>query len=136
MIDRIYGNLYIGTSEDAANLTILEMIGIGAVINCAEEFPVLTGRRLPYLHVKMLPQHEFTFMEALAVSKFYEEYKDVGILVHCHAGVERSPSVVVLILMYLGMTYDQARIQVANGRKSATVMLYDNVRKSLEKIFR
>ncbi len=135
MIEHIYGNIYIGNSQDARSHHRLAKYNIGAIINCAADLPVFTGHALPYLHLKILPTHEFTPQEAIVLQRFYENYRNVNILVHCHCGMERSPSVVILLLMHLGMSYGQASALVASKRREVKVMLYDNVKRSLERIF-
>lgn len=135
MIEHICKNIYIGNSKDAASFSDLRKYRIGAIINCAQELPIFSGKTLPYLHVKINPMHEFTFPEAYVIAGFYEKYKNKNILVHCHVGMERSPSVAILLLMYLGMSYNQAFKLVQNKRKEVNIRMFSNVKRSLNQLF-
>jgi len=114
--DQIIPNLWLGNLRAAQDETFLRNAGIQAVFNCTKDAPFHPSIRRRY-RVPVddnLQQEEIRNMELWSyeiVYKLINEYKQGRpILVHCHAGMQRSPAVVAMFLMVLyRMSLDQAK---------------------------
>lgn len=113
--DEILPNLWLGNARAASDATFLKNANIQTVFNCTKDLPFHNSikRRYRVPVEDNLQEEELRNMELWSyeiVVKLMNEYKaGRPILVHCHAGMQRSPAVIamVLIAMY-GFTTDQA----------------------------
>lgn len=114
--DQIIPNLWLGNLRAAQDETFLRNAGIQVVFNCTKDAPFHPSIRRRY-RVPVddnLQQDEIRNMELWSyeiVYKMVNEYKEGRpILVHCHAGMQRSPAVVAIFLMVIyRMSLDQAK---------------------------
>lgn len=114
--DQIVPNLWLGNLRAAQDETFLRNAGIQVVFNCTKDAPFHPSIRRRY-RVPVddnLQQEEIRNMELWSyeiVFKLLNEYKEGRpILVHCHAGMQRSPAVVAMFLMVMyRMSLDQAK---------------------------
>ena len=135
MIEHVYKNIYLGNRKDASNWALLASYQIGALVNCAQELPVATKQALPYFHLKIIPGHRFTRDELESLMMFYNTWKHESILVHCQVGMERSPAVVIAMLVAMGFSFDYAFEIVHRARTEVKIKIYDSVKESLWEIF-
>jgi protein-tyrosine phosphatase len=101
---RIVEGLYLGNREDARDLGRMEEAGVTHVVNCADELPNYHEGALTYLWLK-LRDPDPAFREHIdRTCAFIDAARkeDKGVLVHCFAGISRSPSTVLAYLCHLG----------------------------------
>ncbi len=103
-MDYILERLAIGDIHDASNLPDR----ITALLNCSEEHD--TSREgIPYLKIPLV---DFQPIEPEYIPKAVSWIKkiivDHTVLVHCNAGIGRSPSIVVCYLYEVGFGFEEA----------------------------
>jgi dual specificity MAP kinase phosphatase len=100
---RVLPHLYLGNMRDASDLEVLERLGVRYVLNVTSKPPVYELR--PGIHYKQLEAADNSFQN---LRQFFEEAFDFidlardnnsGVLVHCQAGISRSPTIAVAYLM-------------------------------------
>jgi histidinol-phosphate aminotransferase len=114
-MDYILERIAVGDIEDAR----IPPRGITALLNCAEEHD--TSRegyaycKIPLIDFQPIdPQHI-----PKAVNWLKEMISDHTILVHCNAGIGRSPSIVVCYLHEIGFGFEEALRLVKRKRPDA-----------------
>jgi protein-tyrosine phosphatase len=106
---RIARGLYLGDRRDAQDRDLLRGLGVTHVLNCAREVPCWHRTDFRYLHLPLTdPDPEFC--ESIeAVCRFIRVGRRAGgVLVHCAAGISRSPSAVLAYLCSRGRSLDDA----------------------------
>jgi protein-tyrosine phosphatase len=101
--------LYLGDFKDAHDRELLAGMGITHILNCAEEVPCWHEKHFRYLHLKLTdPDPEFhEYIDQLC--KFIRHARRRGgVLVHCAAGLSRSPSAILAYICSRGKTLDEA----------------------------
>ncbi len=105
-------HLYLGNMKDAADLEPLERLGIRYVLNVTSKAPHYKLR--PGIHYKQLEAADNSLQN---LRQFFEEAFDFidkakenhcGVLVHCQAGISRSPTIAVAYLMKNNPNYSMA----------------------------
>jgi protein-tyrosine phosphatase len=118
-------NLWLGGTEEAfdASGRFLRACRITHVLNCAEELAGQAARYAKSIEVCCVPlvDDETSAAEAqiLTAAGKIEEWMRAGhtILVHCAAGISRSPTVVMAwLILYRAHTFDDAWTRVAKAR--------------------
>jgi hypothetical protein len=121
--DQILPNLWLGNLKAAHDEQFLKNTGIQVVFNATKDAPFHSSIRRRY-RVPVddnLQESEIRNMELWSyeiVYKLMKEYNEGRpILVHCHAGMQRSPAIVAMLLMTLyRMSADQAKAYIRNKR--------------------
>jgi hypothetical protein len=108
-ISPITDSIFLGPYHAAQNLQYRNEYGITHILNCTPD--PLDG--LPNIKVQQLNIHDGQWVDPdlvrFAVRVIDEAVKSGGkILVHCHAGISRSPSMVCAYFMYKGHSWDEA----------------------------
>lgn len=121
--DQIIPNVWLGNAKATADETFLKAAGIQAVFNCTKDlsFHHTIRRRYRIPVDDNLQPNEIRNMELWSyeiVVKMLSEYRDGHpILVHCHAGMQRSPAVVAMFLMVLyRMSAEKAMVFIKERR--------------------
>lgn len=121
--DQIIPNVWLGNLRAAHDETFLKNAGIQVVFNATKDAPFHSSIRRRY-RVPVddnLQEEEIRNMELWSyeiVYKLLKEYKEGRpVLIHCHAGMQRSPAIVAMFLMVLyRMSADQAKAYIRNKR--------------------
>jgi len=100
-VDEIINQLFMGDEYDARHRELLEKNNIHAIINCTtrvENFYEEQG--IAYLRLMLEEWSHITPEIAENVQNFVQEHRPKhGVLVHCSAGVQRAPAIMILILI-------------------------------------
>ena len=103
-IAEVLPNLWLGNREAACCLRLLHHIGVHACINCTQD-PSLHPDHFRYLHVNVsdTPETDLLPGHLSRVLSWITPHLKTGrtVLVYCQAGVSRSPTVVLGLLMHL-----------------------------------
>ena len=118
--------LWLGNKEAAADESWLTAKGIDTVFNCTKTLPFANAAKRRYrvpVDDNLEPeeiQHMYDWA-AETETKLVREYKaGQAILVHCHAGMQRSAAVVAMFLMAVfGITADDAMERIRAKRAIA-----------------
>jgi histidinol-phosphate aminotransferase len=114
-MDYILERLAVGDIEDAR----IPPRGITALLNCAEEHDT---SREGYAYCK-IPLIDFQPIDPQCIPKavnwIKEMISDHTILVHCNAGIGRSPSIAVCYLHEIGFGFEEAVRLVRSKRPDA-----------------
>lgn len=106
----IIPNLYIGNMYSAKDINFFKTHGIGAVVNATPDVPhYFANDHIEYMRINVndsLKDQDFTIMSKYlphAVSFVHKNLHldNKPVLVHCHAGVQRSASIVAAYLMLM-----------------------------------
>jgi hypothetical protein len=106
---RIARGVYLGDCRDANDRELLRGLGLTHVLNCAREVPCFHRGDFRYLHLRMRDPDPGLLERIPRAVRFIRRARRVGgVLVHCRAGLSRSPSVVLAWLCSRGRTLDEA----------------------------
>lgn len=102
---QILPNLWIGSEGDSGNPRFMTDHDIHLVVNCSRNIPSPFASSIQYVHVPVddSPDENHNLLERLpaAVVAIDDALSHgLGVLVHCHAGMQRSASVVAGYLMW------------------------------------
>lgn len=122
--NEIIPNLFLGDIAASKNKEFYESVNIGMVVNCSKTIPFLDGRDFKKVRVPVDDNLQDAEINNLAkwgpsiIRKIWEEYqKGTTILVHCHAGMQRSAAVVAMFLMfYQRCTHREAMTRIKKRR--------------------
>jgi hypothetical protein len=121
--DQIIPNVWLGNLKAAHDEPFLNNAGIQVVFNATKDAPFHPSIRRRY-RVPVddnLQESEIRNLELWSyeiVYKLLKEYKEGRpVLIHCHAGMQRSPAITAMFLMTLyHMSADQAMAYIRNKR--------------------
>lgn len=116
-----YGKLFIGNSSDARNLDAIKANNISAILNVAEDLNINIqypdGVRLYRVGMSdgMNNPRDLFYAAVLTLRGLLE--KGYTVLVHCHQGRSRSPSVVAAMLaIEEGKTFSEKLSEIKKAR--------------------
>jgi protein-tyrosine phosphatase len=123
--DEIIPGLWLGNIIASQSGEFLEEKGIKAVFNCTKNIPFVEGHRSLYripvddnLQTEELRNMELMSFEA--VYKLRLEHKKGPVLVHCHAGMQRSACVVAMYLIAInGLKVEESIAYIKQRRPIA-----------------
>ncbi|CAI2723406.1 unnamed protein product [Schistosoma spindalis] len=101
-ISRIFPFLYLGNEYDGQNEKILNKYGIDSILNVTIKTPFLDESRFNCCRLPANDSHSQDLRSYFASAfQFIEEARCSGktVLVHCQAGVSRSPALIIAYLM-------------------------------------
>jgi len=121
-VDRISKQLYVGNLSDTS-IDVLNENGITAVLSCVmpdELWFVRQGGTLERKHL-VVPMSDGEVVSVAAIDIALDQLEtwiEEGetVLVHCAAGISRSPSIIIAYLITLGMTWDDGLTLVEGVR--------------------
>jgi len=119
---RIARGLYLGDHKDAHDQQLLVGMGVSHILNCAREMPCFYRRDFRYLHLKLSdPDPDFQAHIEKFCRFIHRGRKAGGVMVHCRAGLSRSPSAILAYLCWRGRSLDEALelIQARVGESDA-----------------
>ncbi|KAI6658008.1 hypothetical protein LOD99_15723 [Oopsacas minuta] len=103
-ISRITETLYISGREDATNLRVLQANGITHIINMTTDIPNnFSENKIHYLSLPAMDSHRQSLKEFFKLAFAFidaAKTKQGRVLIHCHAGVSRSSTMVIAYLMW------------------------------------
>lgn len=122
--NEIIPNLFLGDITASRNKEFYENVKIGMVVNCSKTIPFLEGGNFKKVRVPVddnLQEEEIQNMSKWGpkiVRQIWDEYrKGTTILVHCHAGMQRSAAVVAMFLIfYQRCTHKEAMSRIKKRR--------------------
>jgi dual specificity phosphatase 12 len=122
--NEIIPNLFLGDITSSKNRDFFDSVKIGMVVNCSKTIPFLEGKNFIKVRVPVDDNLQDREIDNLAkwgpsiVRKIWDEYrKGTTILVHCHAGMQRSAAVVAMFLMfYQRCTHREAMSRIKKRR--------------------
>lgn len=121
----ILPGLYICNASDVENHQLLKAIRATHVINCAAGLNTVSYDFLKGTHkLDFEDEDDSSYLEKAHACLFKGAYKlqefygpGNTVVVHCMAGISRSPSVVIAwLIIYKGMTYEEAFALVIRNR--------------------
>jgi dual specificity phosphatase 12 len=122
--NEIIPNLFLGDITSSKNKEFYKSVNIGMVVNCSKTIPFLEGGNFKKVRVPVDDNLQEEEIQNLAkwspkiIRQIWEEYrKGTTILVHCHAGMQRSAAVVAMFLMfYQRCTHKEAMARIKKRR--------------------
>jgi protein-tyrosine phosphatase len=106
---QIIRRLYLGNQFDARDYDLLQWQGITHILNCAIEVPCWYPRDFVYRHLELTdPDLEFHEYIDDICSFIRKGRKRGAVLVHCRAGLSRSPSAILAYLCSRGKSLNSA----------------------------
>lgn len=122
--DEIIPGLWIGSAPSSLQVAALVSAGIDAVVDLRAEDDAVRAGWPDGVTVEIVPlvDHRTPSLEALrAAAAAVSELMGAGrtVLVHCHAGVERAPTVACAALVLQGWRLEDAYRRITERRDSA-----------------
>jgi len=140
--NEILPNFYLGNKRDAKNFEELQKRNITHIINVADDVPNYYPQHLIYLNLSV---RDFGMDEGIsrvflqAFDFFEENYnQNKGILIHCAAGMNRSVTVCIAIVMLKNQINLRDALNLVINLRRSTCILPDNKRELIkfEKLIR
>lgn len=115
--------LWVGNIVDSANIEFMQNHKIGVVVNCTRDLPFRFSKQIhmrlavddAYEHTLRLFEYWKTAVPR--ISRYLDSHQNV--LIHCHAGQQRSFATAAAVLMYRNRHHNAVQvIQTLKGIKS------------------
>lgn len=122
--DEIVPGLWVGSAPSSVQVSALVSIGIEAVVDLRAEEDAVRRAWPEYIAVYLEPLRDHgtpSIAELRRAAVAVSELTGAGriVLVHCHAGVERAPTVACAALVLQGWTLEDAYRRVTESRPIA-----------------
>ncbi|HME56345.1 MAG TPA: dual specificity protein phosphatase [Candidatus Lokiarchaeia archaeon] len=127
ILDEILDHLFIGDEDDARNGAWLKKNNIRAIINCTTRVEnCFEGQGIAYLRLMLEEWSHITPEIAAQIHAFVREHRPKhGILVHCAAGMQRAPAIVIVILLQDHYKFFDAFELVEKKRSGSILPTYE-----------
>jgi protein-tyrosine phosphatase len=133
-LTQITDQIYIGTYHAAQMLDFTNRVGITHILNCTPDahagLKKFNVRQLNIMDGYETPAESIRFALMTIASAIHNHGR---ILVHCHAGISRSVSIVCAHFMYAGFSWDEAMDFVRSRRPQA--FPHPNIERSIKHFF-
>jgi predicted protein tyrosine phosphatase len=125
--NEIIPNLFLGDIVSSKSQEFIDSMKIRLVVNCTKNIPFIDGAKYKKLRVPVDDNLELDEIKNLAdwgpriIREIWKEYKQGhAILVHCHAGMQRSAAIVAMFLIfYQRLTHKEAIDKIKKRRTIA-----------------
>lgn len=122
--DEILPGLWVGSAPSSAQIAALVSAGLDAVVDLRAEADSVRREWPDYVDVRVIPLRDHgtpSLDELRAAANTVSDLMGDGrtVLVHCHAGVERAPTVACAALVLHGWTLEDAYRRVTEFRSVA-----------------
>ncbi|XP_033329893.1 dual specificity protein phosphatase 19 [Megalopta genalis] len=116
-IAKVIPGLFLSSQDPVVNIEILQTHNIHSILSIGIDAPLkFDGIKYYYCDLLDLPEVDVTVSIEKCI-KIIDENRIENILVHCNAGVSRSPTIVISYLMvYEGLSFDDAYYKVKQVR--------------------
>ena len=111
--------LYLGNYDFASNENLLSKINVSSILVCGSELKCKFPYKYNYLKLNLHDYEDDSLLPHIEKSvKFIVDNFSNGVLVHCKAGISRSPSIIIAFLIKsYKYTYDEAYEYVKSKRQ-------------------
>lgn len=122
--DEVVPGLWVGSAPSSVQVAALVSAGLDAVVDLRAEGDSVRRAWPDYVAVRVVPLHDHgtpSRDELRAAATIVSDLMGEGrtVLVHCHAGVERAPTVACAALVLQGWSLQDAYQRVTNRRPAA-----------------
>lgn len=122
--DEIVPGLWVGSAPTSVQVAAIISAGVDAVVDLRAEDDAVRRAWPDYVAVQVVPLRDHgtpTSQELREAARAVRELMGIGrtVLVHCHAGVERAPTVACAALVLQGWRLEDAYRRVTNRRPAA-----------------
>ena len=118
--NKITESIFLGKSNSAQNLDVLQELGITHILMVGYDLEAKFPKQITYTHLEMDDKEGVNIQVYFDTAcDFIDEAINSGgkILIHCHAGVSRSASIVIAYLIkQKKISYEEAREICRQGR--------------------
>jgi atypical dual specificity phosphatase len=118
-VTRVFERLYLGSTDDVDQLAVSNPLGITTVVNVRREKNRTKRKGLVYVHI---PLADAEFVPAgtleLVLTAIGQNIRKGRVLVHCAAGMSRSPAMVAMYMHYVGYKNLDAALRELKGLRS------------------
>lgn len=135
----ILPGLWIGNQEASQNIKFLKSKKITCIINCTETLPFPEDKNVS-LKIRVpvrdnLQKDQIKKLYSIlnsTINKIYTNIPDHNILVHCHAGRQRSATVLAAYLMKFGNLTKKEAIEILRSKRQTVGMPRINFEPALD----
>jgi len=111
-MSRVVEGVYIGSRDEASNKDWLDQHNITHILNASKEVPNYFTEKYKYIKLGLSDHPKQSIKHVLTPSIYFVRdaiRNDGNILIHCHAGVSRSATIVIYTLMHtMKWSFDKA----------------------------
>lgn len=136
--NEIIPNLFLGDITASQSRDFIKSMNINVVVNCSKNISFLKDEKYKKIRVPVhdnLKEEEISNMtkwSASIVRQIWDEYsKGSTILVHCHAGMQRSAAVVAMFLIFYQRYTHKEAIEYIQKRRPIAFQPRPNFYKSI-----
>lgn len=116
--DFIDMNIFLGGYRCAMDFNVLQELNIGRVLVCGNDIKQYFPECIQYFQLPLEDDYDEEILPWFERSHEFIRTSRKNVLVHCHAGVSRSATIVISYLMKTnGLSADKAKAFVKNKRK-------------------
>ena len=117
-LTKILDRLYLGGFQDALNLRGQNPLGITHICNCTSEKLDLPRAKFNIIQMDQLDGHEWHTQKLYGAGDWIHQALRGGgkVLVHCHAGASRSPTLVACYLYTCGFGFYESLDELRKQR--------------------
>jgi hypothetical protein len=116
-IDKITEKIYLGNEDAGRESELLKSYGITNVLMCGRHLQNFHPGTFEYLNLEIDDYIEADIKSHFERAREFIEKSTGNVFVHCHAGISRSPSILISYIMWKeNLTFDEALKLVKSKR--------------------